>query len=387
MRPRPYALSPPAPFPDDDAFFPKLNTATPRVIARTWRYCARGNFRPAATPPIMTGTILHDFPSTCVAYETYRSASFADAIASICDTPDVRIWRRGTRMPLPPTSARPIAPASAFTPRSTARTRNVDVNFSVAPRPAPGTAYDARYTSSCSTANLASLFAAIFFELAAPIAREGGGRCRAFDGARRGGGVPRASRRRVASLYSNIRTAASTTAHNLTYQTVTSKSRRVAALSAVTPIDRARAAEDGARGRRAILAKRFSRRRSIMFRSLSLANALLLFCAVVAVLGSLSTARAAGIAAPNARDDAATSSPHSAAFAAYVAKHGKNYCGDGVVSCEESRLRCVSGSMRSNPPRSRGASRPRSRPRATRSVSVDSSPNPRFVRSRRRDDR
>ena len=77
-----------------------------------------------------------------------------------------------------------------------------------------------------------------------------------------------------------------------------------------------------------------------MFRSLSLANALLLFCAVVAVLGSLSTARAAGIAAPNARDDAATSSPHSAAFAAYVAKHGKNYCGDSHPdACETSMLR------------------------------------------------
>ena len=144
MRPRPYALSPPPVF---DLDLPRLNTTTPRVTMTTCRYCAVGNFLPAATPPIMTGTILQDLPSTCVAKETYRSASFPLAIASICDTPLIRISRTGTSMPARPNAAQPNAPTAVFTALSTSNTRKVWVNFS------PLGPYLVTYTSSCSTAN------------------------------------------------------------------------------------------------------------------------------------------------------------------------------------------------------------------------------------------
>ena len=102
MRPRPKALSSAADFGLD---LPMLNTTTPRVTTRTWRYWDDGYILPAATPPIMTGTILQDLPRTCVAKETYRSASFPVAIASICDTPLTRISRIGTSMPVRPNAA------------------------------------------------------------------------------------------------------------------------------------------------------------------------------------------------------------------------------------------------------------------------------------------
>ena len=145
MRPRPKALSSAADFGLD---LPMLNTTTPRVTTRTWRYWDVGYFLPAATPPIMTGTILQDLPRTCVAKETYRSASFPVAIASICDTPLTRISRIGTSMPVRPNAAHPSAPTTVFTALSTSNTRKVWVNFS------PLGPCLVAYTSSCITANV-----------------------------------------------------------------------------------------------------------------------------------------------------------------------------------------------------------------------------------------
>ena len=87
----------------------------------------------------MTGIILHDFPRTCVGNETKRNASFAKAIASICETPLVAMAATGTRVffsdgdlfrsrSSPPDRASrsaPSAPTAVFTPRSTMSTRNV----------------------------------------------------------------------------------------------------------------------------------------------------------------------------------------------------------------------------------------------------------------------
>ena len=144
MRPRPKALSSAA---DLGLDLPRLNTTTPRVTTRTWRYWDVGYFLPAATPPIMTGTILQDLPRTCVVKETYRSASFPVAIASICDTPLTRISRIGTSMPVRPNAAHPSAPTTVFTALSTSSTKKVWVNFS------PLGPCLVAYTSSCSTAN------------------------------------------------------------------------------------------------------------------------------------------------------------------------------------------------------------------------------------------
>ena len=145
MRPRPKALSSAA---DLGLDLPRLNTTTPRVTTRTWRYWDVGYFLPAATPPIMTGTILQDLPRTCVVKETYRSASFPVAIASICDTPLTRISRIGTSMPVRPNAAHPSAPTAVFTALSTSSTRKVWVNFS------PLGPCLVAYTSSCITANV-----------------------------------------------------------------------------------------------------------------------------------------------------------------------------------------------------------------------------------------
>ena len=92
----------------------------------------------------MTGIILHDFPRTCVGNETNRSASFANAIASICETPLVAMAATGTRKSVffsdredrtrsalssPPSGrasrSAPSAPTAVFTLRSTMSTRNV----------------------------------------------------------------------------------------------------------------------------------------------------------------------------------------------------------------------------------------------------------------------
>jgi hypothetical protein len=118
-----------------------LNATTPAVTTATCAYCDAGYLRPATTPPIMTGIILHDFPNTCVGNETNRSASFANAIASICETPLVAMAATGTRVfgsdrdrtrsalasPRPDRASRnaPTAPTAVFTPRSTMSTRNV----------------------------------------------------------------------------------------------------------------------------------------------------------------------------------------------------------------------------------------------------------------------
>ena len=67
MSARPYALSWPA---SPRRGLPRLKTTTPAVTTATWTYWEVGKARPAATPPIMTGTILQDLPRTCVAKET-----------------------------------------------------------------------------------------------------------------------------------------------------------------------------------------------------------------------------------------------------------------------------------------------------------------------------
>ena len=64
MSVNPYALSSPPFF---FASAPKLNIVTPSVMKNTCAYCAAVNVRPPSTnPPIITGTILQDLPSTCV---------------------------------------------------------------------------------------------------------------------------------------------------------------------------------------------------------------------------------------------------------------------------------------------------------------------------------
>ena len=67
MRARPSGESAP------DFFFlpPKLKMHTPIVISATCAYSTGVYFLPPSTmPPAITGTILHDLPSTCVGYET-----------------------------------------------------------------------------------------------------------------------------------------------------------------------------------------------------------------------------------------------------------------------------------------------------------------------------
>ena len=49
----------------------RLKTQTPTVMRTTWRYSnAEYRLPPSTMPPAITGTILHDLPSTCVGYET-----------------------------------------------------------------------------------------------------------------------------------------------------------------------------------------------------------------------------------------------------------------------------------------------------------------------------
>mmetsp|Transcript_14681 Transcript_14681/g.43353 ORF Transcript_14681/g.43353 Transcript_14681/m.43353 type:complete len:220 (-) Transcript_14681:144-803(-) len=110
---------------------PKLKTETPSVMSATCRYSAKEyRFPPRTMPPAITGTILHDLPSTCVGKETYRSASFEAAIASICEMPELKISLCGILMPEPPSTAIPSSAMAALMPRSAVSARKVKANFS-----------------------------------------------------------------------------------------------------------------------------------------------------------------------------------------------------------------------------------------------------------------
>mmetsp|Transcript_32189 Transcript_32189/g.95753 ORF Transcript_32189/g.95753 Transcript_32189/m.95753 type:complete len:219 (+) Transcript_32189:552-1208(+) len=127
MSHRPYAESSPPPF----FLPPKLKTVTPSVMSATCRYLTRSyDLPPSRMPPAITGTILHDLPSTCVGKETYRSASFEAAIASICEMPELKISLCGILMPEPPSTAIPSSAMAALMPRSAVSARKVKANFS-----------------------------------------------------------------------------------------------------------------------------------------------------------------------------------------------------------------------------------------------------------------
>ena len=123
---------------------PRLNTTTPAVTASTCTYCDLGYALPDAIPPTITGIDLQLLPKTCVGKDTNLNASFAAAMAAICETPDVAISKKGTFifvavdfdsprvLSFDPhlTTSVPINPTSVLTPRSTIKTRNVALNRS-----------------------------------------------------------------------------------------------------------------------------------------------------------------------------------------------------------------------------------------------------------------
>ena len=113
---------------------------TPAVISATCRYSRAENvLPPRRTPPAITGTILHDLPSTCVGNETKRSASFEPYIARLCVTPLYGMSMYGTLSPEPPKSMMPSRPTSAEMPRS-----NSSVSSVYGTSPAP------RRTAACT---------------------------------------------------------------------------------------------------------------------------------------------------------------------------------------------------------------------------------------------
>mmetsp|Transcript_44036 Transcript_44036/g.116422 ORF Transcript_44036/g.116422 Transcript_44036/m.116422 type:complete len:212 (-) Transcript_44036:125-760(-) len=125
---RPYdeSLAPPP-------FFlpPKLKMHTPSVIITTCTYSIVVYFLPPSSrPPAITGTILHDLPSTCVANETYRRASLEPAIASICEMPELKISLCGILQPDDPSASTPTSAMPALIPRSTASARKVNAKRS-----------------------------------------------------------------------------------------------------------------------------------------------------------------------------------------------------------------------------------------------------------------
>ena len=147
MSARPYDESAPPAFLD---LPPKLKMQTPAVISATCRYSRTENFLPPRrTPPAITGTILHDLPSTCVGNETKRSASFEPA----CHRPRLRLTQvvRDVHVPwhLEPRAAEEHDAEQADgaeMPRSNSSVSSVYWNFSCS------SPYSVLYTSSVSVA-------------------------------------------------------------------------------------------------------------------------------------------------------------------------------------------------------------------------------------------
>mmetsp|Transcript_63579 Transcript_63579/g.168077 ORF Transcript_63579/g.168077 Transcript_63579/m.168077 type:complete len:214 (+) Transcript_63579:951-1592(+) len=109
----------------------RLKTHTPMVSSNTCTYSSAENVLPPITrPPAITGTSLHDLPSTCVANETYRRASLEPAIASICDVPEMKMSFFGMMRPELPNKQIPSSPMPALTPRSATSARKVYLKYS-----------------------------------------------------------------------------------------------------------------------------------------------------------------------------------------------------------------------------------------------------------------